>query len=315
MEGECFMARKSHNRSAEQIERIKKRIECMHTVAEMLQYIVDHPDESERQIVSEFGIDYRQYRKYAYDENWMTNDPETAWNRSEDIMKQPTLTWQEQLWLDIHKLSVHDLDAIPVDVVDTIDEALNDMLHDESQYVINRARILILYYRDRLTYHEIGHLMGRSAETARTAIKTALRNMRITSPYINFGKRQKINEKLIAEQLHQKNLKLIELAILRIQDDMKPIEPSADESIVDESPNIEPIKPKISMDTDVMDLDLSVRTVNCISRAGINTVGDIFKRSKTDIASIRSLGRKSYDELMDRLEELGFKTYLDLMDD
>lgn len=305
------MARKSQNRSVEQTERIKKRIECMRTVVEMLQYMVDHPEESERKIVSEFGIDYRQYRKYAYDENWMTDDPETAWNRSEDIMKQPTLTWQEQLWLDIHRLGVHDLDAMPVDVIDTIDEALNDMLHDESKYVINRARVLIMYYRDRLTHHEIGNLMGRSAETARTTINKALRDMRITSPYINLGKRQKINEKRVAQQLDQKNLKLIRLAILRIQNEMTP------ESSADESPNIEPIKPKISMDIDIKDatLDLSVRTVNCISRAGIHTVRDIFKRSKTDIAAIRNLGRKSYDELIDRLEELGFKTYLDLMDD
>lgn len=303
------MPRKLQNRSVQQIERIKKRIDCMRTVVEMLQYMVDHPEESERKIVSEFGIDYKQYRKYAYDENWMTDDQSTAWNRSEDIMKQPTLTWQEQLWLDIHRLSVHDLDAMPVDVIETIDEALNDMLHDESRYVKARARILMLYYRDRLTYHDIGYLMDRSAETVRTTINKALRDMRITSPYINFGKRQKINEKRVAEQLDQKNLKIIRLAILRIQNEMTP------ESSTDESPNIEPIKPKISIDTDVMDLDLSVRTVNCISRAGIHTVGDIFKRSKTDIAAIRSLGRRSYDELMDKLEELGFKTYLDLMDD
>lgn len=304
------MARKLQNRSAQQTERIKKRIECMRTIVEMLQYIVDHPEESERKIVSEFGIDYRQYRKYAYDENWMTNDPETTWNRSEDVMKQPTLTWQEQLWLDIHRLGVHDLDAMPVDVIETIDEALDDMLHDESQYVINRARVLIMYYRDRLTHHEISNLMGRSAETVRVTINKALRDMRNTSPYINFGKRQRINEKRVAAQLDQKNLKLIRLAILRIQNEMNP-----PESSVDESPNIEPIKPKISMDTDIMDLDLSVRTVNCISRAGIHTVRDIFKRSKTDIAHIRNLGRKSYDELIYKLEELGFNTYLDLMDD
>lgn len=302
------MARKLQNRSAEQTERIKKRMECMRTVVEMLQYMVDHPDESERKIVSEFGIDYRQYRKYAYDENWM-KDPATAWNRSEDIMKQPTLTWQEQLWLDIHKLGVHDLDAIPVDVIETIDEALNDMLHDESRYVKVRARILMLYYRDRLTYHDIGYLMDRSAETVRTTINKALRDMRITSPYINLGKRQKINEKLVAAQLHQKNMNLIRLAILRIQNEMNP------ESSADESPNISPIKPKIPINTSIMDLDLSVRTVNCISRAGIHTVSDIFKRSKTNLSKIRNLGRKSYDELIDRLEELGFKTYLDLMDD
>ena len=311
------MARKLPNRSVEKTERIKKRIECMRTVVEMLQYMVDHPEISEKQIVSEFGIDYKQYRKYAYDENWM-KDPETAWNRSEDIMKQPTLTWQEQLWLDIHKLGVHDLDAMPVDVVDTIDEALNDMLHSESKYSINRARILILYYRDSLNYHDIGRLMDRSATSVRNTIKNALRNMRNTSPYINFGKRQKINEKLAAAQLHQKNLKLIRLAIWKIQNELNPPESSAYESIVDDSSDIEPIepiKPKIPTDSRIEELDLSVRTFNCLCRAGIHTISDVFKRSKTDIARIRNLGRRSYDELIDKLEEFGFNTYLDLMDD
>lgn len=309
------MARK--NRSAEKTELIKKRIECMRTVVEMLQYMVDHPEIAEKQIVSEFGIDYRQYRKYAYDENWM-KDPETTWNRTEDIMKQPTLTWQEQLWLDIHQLGVRDLDAMPIDVVETIDEALDDMLHSESKYLNIRARILIMYYRDRLTYREIGDLIGRSGTSVQTTLKTALHNMRYTSSYINFGKRQKINEKLIAEQLHQKSLNLIRLAVYRIQEELNSTEfsnvfPNISEPI--ESIISEPIKPKVPVDTSIDSLYLSVRTVNCLARAGIHTISDVFKRSKTDIARIRNLGRRSYDELIDKLEELGFGAHLALMDD
>ena len=310
------MARKLPNRSVEKTELIKKRIECMLTVVEMLQYMVDHPDIAEKQIVSEFGIDYRRYRKYAYDENWM-KEPETTWNRTEDIMKQPTLTWQEQLWLDIHQLGVRDLDAMPIDVVETIDEALDDMLHSESKYLNIRARILIMYYRDRLTYREIADLMGRSGTSVQTTLKTALHNMRYTSSYINFGKRQKINEKLIAEQLHQNNLKLIRLAIWKIQNELNPPD-SSDKSIVADFSNIEPIepiKPKIPIDSRMEELDLSVRTFNCLSRAGIHVVSDIFKRSKTELARIRNLGQRSYDELIDKLEEFGFNTYLDLMDD
>ena len=56
----------------------------------------------------------------------------------------------------------------------------------------------------------------------------------------------------------------------------------------------------------IEDLDLSVRSFNCLKRAGINTVEDLINKSEEDMMKVRNLGRKSLDEVVARLESLGF---------
>ena len=53
------------------------------------------------------------------------------------------------------------------------------------------------------------------------------------------------------------------------------------------------------------DLDLSVRSFNCLKRAGINTVADLAQKTEEDMMKVRNLGRKSLDEVKKKLEELG----------
>ncbi len=55
----------------------------------------------------------------------------------------------------------------------------------------------------------------------------------------------------------------------------------------------------------VEDLDLSVRSYNCLKRAGIHTVEDLTKRTEEDMLKVRNLGRKSLEEVVKRLGELG----------
>ncbi|MDY6064904.1 MAG: DNA-directed RNA polymerase subunit alpha [Finegoldia sp.] len=55
----------------------------------------------------------------------------------------------------------------------------------------------------------------------------------------------------------------------------------------------------------IEDLDLSLRSFNCLKRANINTVGDIASYKKSDIIKIKNFGKKSLDEVEDKLEELG----------
>lgn len=50
-------------------------------------------------------------------------------------------------------------------------------------------------------------------------------------------------------------------------------------------------------------LDLSSRTLNCLKRAGINKVGEVLDRSKSELMNIRNFGEKSYNELYDKLRE------------
>ena len=56
----------------------------------------------------------------------------------------------------------------------------------------------------------------------------------------------------------------------------------------------------------IEDLDLSVRSFNCLKRAGINTVEDLINKSEEDMMKVRNLGRKSLEEVIKKLNSLGF---------
>ena len=53
-------------------------------------------------------------------------------------------------------------------------------------------------------------------------------------------------------------------------------------------------------------MDLSVRSYNCLKRAGIHTVEDLTKKSEDDMLKVRNLGRKSLDEVIAKLRSYGF---------
>ena len=58
------------------------------------------------------------------------------------------------------------------------------------------------------------------------------------------------------------------------------------------------------LETTIEELDLSVRSYNCLKRAGINTVQDLTARSENDMMKVRNLGRKSLEEVIAKLEAM-----------
>ncbi len=57
----------------------------------------------------------------------------------------------------------------------------------------------------------------------------------------------------------------------------------------------------------IEELDLSVRAYNCLKRAGVNTVEDLINKSEDDMMKVRNLGRKSLEEVIEKLNSLGFQ--------
>ena len=55
----------------------------------------------------------------------------------------------------------------------------------------------------------------------------------------------------------------------------------------------------------IEELDLSVRSYNCLKRAGINNVEDLANKSEEDMMKVRNLGRKSLEEVINKLNQLG----------
>ncbi len=82
--------------------------------------------------------------------------------------------------------------------------------------------------------------------------------------------------------------------------------------LTDEAMNVETMvekeetkKEKI-LDMTIEELDLSVRSYNCLKRAGINTVEDLTLRKEEEMMKVRNLGRKSLDEVCNKIKSLGF---------
>ena len=55
----------------------------------------------------------------------------------------------------------------------------------------------------------------------------------------------------------------------------------------------------------IEELDLSVRSYNCLKRAGINTVQNLTEKTEAEMLKVRNLGRKSFDEVVLKLSSLG----------
>lgn len=59
------------------------------------------------------------------------------------------------------------------------------------------------------------------------------------------------------------------------------------------------------MELPIEEMDLSVRSYNCLKRAGINTIQDLLKKSRSDMFKVRNLGAKSVEEVIQKLEGYG----------
>ena len=60
------------------------------------------------------------------------------------------------------------------------------------------------------------------------------------------------------------------------------------------------------MNLKIEELDLTVRSFNCLKKAGIEEVGQLARLSLNELLKIKNLGRKSLDEILEKMKELGF---------
>ena len=82
---------------------------------------------------------------------------------------------------------------------------------------------------------------------------------------------------------------------------------ATEESPVKEIPRKEENKKEKVLEMTIEELDLSVRYFNCLKRAGINTVNDLIEKSEEEMMKVRNLGKKSFDEVKEKLASLGLE--------
>ena len=82
-------------------------------------------------------------------------------------------------------------------------------------------------------------------------------------------------------------------------------------SFIEEEDRVEEVEEVVEDNTDQMlektieEMDLSLRSFNCLKRAGFDTVGEIVEKSEAELKSIKNFGKKSLEEVKDKVHEMG----------
>ena len=158
------------------------------------------------------------------------------------------------------------------------------------------ADVLRRRYQDKLTLKAVGQIQEVTPERIRQLEAKAIRKLRHPTR-TNMFKAIPLTEHQALSTEHQKLNRQYELLARALEIAVeRPSEPEI----------VELAKMVNFTSTPLEELDFSVRTYNCLRRAGINTLGEIISKPSSEIAKIRNLGRKSYEEIVMTLEKYGF---------
>ena len=165
------------------------------------------------------------------------------------------------------------------------------------------STVLKLRYREKKTLVETGREFNITRERVRQIEAKALRKMRHPS-------RAKAITAVSFEQFKEQSDKYFKLS--QEYELLK----SAFESVTNQTAEPSVIIPmaKLSetMQNPLCDLELSVRSYNCLKRAGKNTLHDVCKMTESELQRVRNLGRKSYEEVIRKLQEYGLSLRQDV---
>lgn len=186
---------------------------------------------------------------------------------------------------------IEDLELEPCECFEHFNERLEFLL---TKLVITdrEEKIIRLYYIDGKTFEEIGKEYGTTRERIRQIHAKAIKKLKLFKKYFYGGKWCLMEE--LAKEEYQK--------YLETQKSYWKYESAKQYILQYESGIFLPIR-----EQKIENLDLSMRSYNCLKRAGIRTIGDLLNLTYNDLFKIRNLGRKSMKEVLDKIHDLGLK--------
>ena len=176
------------------------------------------------------------------------------------------------------------------DLIKGIEYVMKDLTDRERECVYK-------YYRDGRTLRDIGKDYDVTTERIRQVLSRARRRLRNPArvKYITKGYR------IASQDVYNKYKAMVLEEIKRAQVDAWEISHKEAEKL---RLNAEAEKAQEMLRTDIGDLDISVRSYNCLKRAGVNTLGELME-VRHDLKKIRNLGTKCEWELLEVLRGRG----------
>jgi len=162
-------------------------------------------------------------------------------------------------------------------------------------------KVLHLRYEEGLTYEQTGKEFDVTRERIRQVEEKAMRKLR--SPFL--AKKYILVDAQTTQDLKKENEDLM-LQVICLRDKLKKIYDAVgvnpDEA---EKKAKEAVKPEPEHLPSIDEMELSVRSYNCLKRAGIDTIDQLKGKTEADLRHVRNLGRKSIIEVITKAKEWG----------
>lgn len=173
--------------------------------------------------------------------------------------------------------------------------------HLDMEIIIGRGRGYVMADKNKDVNAPIGTIAMDSNFTPLRKVNFEVESTRVGQS-IDF-------DKLILEVVTNGSMSAKELVSLsaKLVNDHLALFISMVESMADETILVSSKEDKTTklLEMSIEDMDLSVRSYNCLKRANINTVEDLTKRTEDDMLKVKNLGRKSLDEVINKLNSFG----------
>lgn len=190
----------------------------------------------------------------------------------------------------IKELGLYDDNRLDIDYIEKHFEENFEYLLSRAFLTPREKTVLEGYYVKGYTLEAIGLQFGVTRERIRQILNKAIRRMKHPSrlDVLKYGKELIEEQDDIEELTRQLKRKKRFLEQMNVE--------------LDE--NIKKIIGEVSFSKPIKELDLSIRSLNCLRRADINTLDDLLNKTEEDMMKVRNLGRKSLKEIIKVLDDM-----------
>ena len=112
------------------------------------------------------------------------------------------------------------------------------------------------------------------------------------------------NKSILPDEALSKSANIL-IKYLKVFNQFSPDEVSSEAKQIISDEN-EGTEQKKLLEKSIEELDLSVRSYNCLKKSNINTLGEIINKTEEEIMSIKNLGKKSFEEIKEKVKEFGY---------